>query len=156
MRSALNSSSIPICPPLAHFESPRIYSQRLAQLQYLDTNVRLKLIATLEYYFNAQSRFSNFVSACKKHSATPPKIVQPLTTARAKLAQQWWSSVQDFCVGLADPNVHVFASSGAQLLLASSLPLTISCAVKNFRRGSSDHRHCQSLYCFSLTAANVC
>jgi len=40
-----------------------------------------------------------------------------LTTAPLKfaaLAKQRWSSVQDFCVGLADQTVHQLASSGAK------------------------------------------
>ncbi|WAR20086.1 SI1L2-like protein [Mya arenaria] len=53
----------------------------------------------------------NPVSARKTLTTTPPKFVQRLITARAKLAEQRWSSVQDFCVGLADPSVHELASS---------------------------------------------
>jgi len=41
--------------------------------------------------------------------------VQRLITAREK---QQWSSVEDFCVGLADPSVHALASNGAKLLLS--------------------------------------
>ncbi|WAR15218.1 NU98B-like protein [Mya arenaria] len=62
--------------------------------------------------FNARHRSSNPVSARKTLTTAPPKFVQCLITARAKLVKQWWSSVQDFCVGLADPSVHELASSG--------------------------------------------
>jgi hypothetical protein len=45
------------------------------------------------------------------------KVVQGLIAARATLAKQRWSSVQEFCVGLADPSVHELASSGAKLCM---------------------------------------
>ena len=48
-------------------------------------------------------------------STAPPKFVQRLITARAKLVKQRWFSVQDFCVGLADPSVRELSSSGAKL-----------------------------------------
>jgi len=58
--------------------------------------------------FNACNRSSNFVSARKTLTTAPPKFVQRLITARA---MKRWSSIQNFCVGLADP-------SGAKLLLS--------------------------------------
>jgi len=53
----------------------------------------------------------------KVFTTAPPKFVQRLMTARAKLAKHRWSSVQDFCVGLADQSVHELASSGVKLWL---------------------------------------
>ena len=58
---------------------------------------------------------SNPVSARKTLTTAPPKFAQRLIAARATLAKQRWSSVQDFCVGLTDPSVHELASSGAKL-----------------------------------------
>ena len=55
------------------------------------------------------------VSARKTLTTAPPKFVQRLITARAKLVKQRWFSVQDFCVGLADPSVRELLSSGAKL-----------------------------------------
>ena len=48
----------------------------------------------------------------------PPKFVQRLITAQAKLAKQRWSSVHDFWVGRADTSVHELAASGAKLWLS--------------------------------------
>ena len=67
--------------------------------------------------FNARHRSSNPVSARKTLTTAPPKFVQRLITARAKLVKQRWFSVQDFCVGLADPSVRELLSSGAKLWL---------------------------------------
>ncbi|KAH3779936.1 hypothetical protein DPMN_157745 [Dreissena polymorpha] len=69
----------------------------------------------MDRYFNARHRYSNSVFVRKTLKTAPPKFVQRLITARAKLAKQRLSSIQDFCVGLADPNVHELASSGAKL-----------------------------------------
>ncbi|KAI8484830.1 hypothetical protein Bbelb_374270 [Branchiostoma belcheri] len=48
-------------------------------------------------------------------ATAPAKIVQRLIAARATLAKQRWSSVQDFCVGLADQSVRELAFSDAKL-----------------------------------------
>jgi len=96
--------------------------------------------------------------------------VQRLVTARWKLTKQRWSSVQNFCVGLADPSVHDLAPggakprlgvvravvnfTGAEKLLFSSL--AIFCAAQNFRSGRWDHRRWPSVYGVSLTVASVC
>ncbi|KAH3749540.1 hypothetical protein DPMN_184038 [Dreissena polymorpha] len=69
----------------------------------------------MDRYFNARHRSSNSVSVRKTLTTAPPKFVQRLITARAILAKQRLSSIQDLCVGLADPNVHELASSGAKL-----------------------------------------
>ncbi|KAH3751622.1 hypothetical protein DPMN_186190 [Dreissena polymorpha] len=69
----------------------------------------------MDRYFNARHRSNNSVSVRKTLTTFPSKFVQRLITARAKLAKLRLSSIQDFCVGLADPNVHELASSGAKL-----------------------------------------
>jgi len=45
----------------------------------------------------------------------PPKFVQSLITAMAKLVKQRWSSIQDFCAGVVDQRIQELASSGAKL-----------------------------------------
>jgi hypothetical protein len=65
--------------------------------------------------------------------------VQRLIAARATLAKKRWSSVQEFCVGLADPSVHELASSGAKLGLG------VGGAGMNFARAEN----------FLLTARNI-
>jgi len=65
--------------------------------------------------FNVRHCSSNSVPARKTLTTAHPMCVQRLITARAK---QRWSSVQNFCVGLADPSVHELASSGAKLWLS--------------------------------------
>ncbi|KAI8495238.1 hypothetical protein Bbelb_272240 [Branchiostoma belcheri] len=56
------------------------------------------------------------IPPCRKPLATAPaKIVQRLIAARATLAKQRWSRVQDFCVGLADQSVRELAFSDAKL-----------------------------------------
>ena len=67
--------------------------------------------------FNARHRSSNPMSAGKTITTAPPKFMQRLITARAKLVKQRWFSVKDFCVGLADPSVREPSSSGAKLWL---------------------------------------
>ncbi|KAI8493505.1 Fibrinogen- domains (FReDs) [Branchiostoma belcheri] len=63
--------------------------------------------------FSARHRLSNPVSARKMLATAPAKFVQRLIAAPATLAKQRWSSVQDFCVGLADPSVHELAGRRA-------------------------------------------
>jgi len=89
------------------------------------------------------------IYARKTLTTTPPKFKQRLNTARVKLAKQRRSSVQDFCLGLADPSVHEFASSGAKHWLSVlreavnfagakenwTSPLAIFCAAQNYRSG---------------------
>ncbi|XP_071503929.1 carbonic anhydrase 1-like, partial [Diadema antillarum] len=89
--------------------------QILVPLRHRHTNAKPKFITAMDRCFNARHRSSNPVSARKTLTTAPPKFVQRLITARAKLAKQRWSSVQDFCVGLADPSVHELGSSGAKL-----------------------------------------
>ena len=125
-------------------------------------------MTALDYCFNSRCHSSISVSVCKKHSAAPPKFVQLLSTARAKLAKQRWSSIHDFCVGLAEPNVHVLASSGSKLWLGITkqvancrswkLPLHHSQYVcrSKLSSGSADHKRWPSVYGFSLTVANAC
>ena len=120
--------------------SPRIYSQILVPLRHLHTNAKPKFITAMDRCFNARHRSSNPVSARKTLTTAPPKFVQRLITARAKLAKQRWSSVQDFCVGLADPSVHELASSGAKLWLG------VVGAVVNFAGAEN---------CPLLTARNI-
>ena len=115
--------------------SPRIYSQILVPLRHLHTNAKPKFITAMDRCFNVRHRSSNPVSARKTLTTAPPKFVQRLITARAKLAKQRWSSVQDFCVGLADPSVHELAKlakrcqtltgrcwSGGELCRSGKLP----------------------------------
>ncbi|WAR10843.1 hypothetical protein MAR_035919 [Mya arenaria] len=87
----------------------------LVPLRHLHTNAKPKFITAMDRCFNARHRSSNPVSARETLTTAPPKFVQRLITARAKLVKQRWSTVQDFCVGLADPSVHELASSGAKL-----------------------------------------
>lgn len=100
---------------ISWFISPRIYSQILVPLRHLHTNAKPKFITAMDRCFNVRHRSSNHVSARKTLTTSLPKFVQRLKTARAKLVNQRWSSVQDFCVGLADPSVHELASSCATL-----------------------------------------
>ena len=120
--------------------SDRFYSQILVPLRHLHTNAKPKFITAMDRCFNARHRSSNPVSARKTLTTAPPKFVQRLITARAKLAKQRWSSVQDFCVGLADPSVHELASSGAKLWLG------VVGAVVNFAGAEN---------CPLLTARNI-
>ncbi|KAH3708802.1 hypothetical protein DPMN_068261 [Dreissena polymorpha] len=69
----------------------------------------------MDRYFNARHRSSKSVSVRKTITTATPKFVQRLITARAKLAKHRLSNFQDFCVGLANPNVNELASSGAKL-----------------------------------------
>jgi len=117
--------------------------------------------------FNARHRSSSSVSAPKTLTIAPPKCVQRLITAREK---QRWFSVQDFCVGLADPSVHKLASSGAKLWLsvviaavnfagAENWPFltarNILCSSKLSERSWRSWRW-PSGYGVSLTVANAC
>ena len=97
--------------------SPVIYSQILVPLYHLHINAKPKFITAVDRCFNARHRSSNTVSARKTLTTAPPKFVQRLITARAKLVKQRWFSVQDFCVGLADPSVRELLSSGTKLWL---------------------------------------
>ena len=122
--------------------------------------------------FNDRHRPSNPVSARKTLTIAPPKFVQRLITAWAKLSKQRRPRVQDFWFGLADKSVHELASSGAKLWLSvvrpvvnfagqkhsSSSPgeLAIFCAAQNVRSGRRDHKRWSSVYGVSLTVANVC
>ena len=99
---------------------------------------------------SAWHRSSNSVSARKTFTTAKQKFVQRLITARAK---QRCFSVQDFCVGLADPSVHELASSGSKLYLsiviakvnfaeAANWPFLTArnfFKFKNFRSGSRNH-----------------
>ena len=105
-----------------------------------NTHIFSTFITAMDRCFNARHRSSNPVSARKTLTTAPPKFVQRLITARAKLAKQRWSSVQDFCVGLADPSVHELASSGAKLWLG------VVGAVVNFAGAEN---------CPLLTARNI-
>ena len=100
---------------LVQSSSPHVYCPILVPLRHLHTNAKPKFITAMDRCFNARHRSSNPVSACKTFTTAPPKYVQRLITARVKLAKQRCSSVQDLCVGLADPSVHELASSGAKL-----------------------------------------
>ena len=76
------------------------------------------------------------MSARTTLTTASPKFVQRLIAARATLAKHRWSSVQDFCVGLADPSVHELIRrcfNGGQLLLNGGERLR---AVMNFFRRS--------------------
>ncbi|KAI8519661.1 hypothetical protein Bbelb_029180 [Branchiostoma belcheri] len=90
-------------------------TQILVLLRHFYTNAKPKFIADMDRRFNARHRSSNPVSARKTLATAPAKFVQRLIAARATLAKQRWSSVQDFCVGLAAPSVHELASSDAKL-----------------------------------------
>ena len=120
--------------------SPCIYTQSLVPLRHLYTNAKPKFIAAMARCFNARQRSSNSVSARKTLTTAPPKFVQRLIAARATLANQRWSSVQDFCVGLAGPSVHELASSGAKLWMG------VGGAEVNFARAEN---------CSLLTARNI-
>ena len=150
--------------------SPRIYSQILVPLRHLHTNAKPKFITAMDRCFNARHRSSNPVSARKTLTTAPPKFVQRLITARAKLAKQRWSSVQDFCVGLADPSVHELASIAVpnfdwallerwwtlpERKIARSSPLAIFCAAQNFRSGRRDHQRWPSVYGVALTGGQL-
>ena len=95
--------------------SPVIDSQILVPPEHLNTNAKPKFITAVDRCFNARHRSSNPVSARNMLTTAPPKFVQRLITTRAKLVKQRWFSVQDFCVGLADPSVRELSSSGAKL-----------------------------------------
>ncbi|MPC60015.1 hypothetical protein E2C01_054049 [Portunus trituberculatus] len=112
MISELNRSSIPN-ELLVHF-SPYI-AKFWSRSDISIPTPNPKFIAAMDRCFNARQRSSNAVSARKTLTTAPPKFVQRLIAARATLAKQRWSSVQDFCVGLADPSVRELASSGAKL-----------------------------------------
>ena len=112
MRSALNGSSIQMDSGSI---SPRIFSKILVPLRHRHTNAEPKFITAMDRCFNARHRSSNPVSARKTLTTAPPKFVQRLITVRTRLAKQRWSSVQDFCVGLADTSVNELAFSGAKL-----------------------------------------
>ncbi|KAI8495100.1 hypothetical protein Bbelb_270860 [Branchiostoma belcheri] len=54
------------------------------------------------------------LTARKTLATALAKFVQRLIAVRATLAKQRWSSVQDFCVGLADPNVSNHQNHGPE------------------------------------------
>ena len=117
--------------------------------------------------FNARHRSSNPVSARKTLTTAPPKFVQRLITARAKLVKQRWLSVQDFCVGIASANFRLAVPNFDWALLermwtlperkiARSSPLAIFCAAQNFRSGRRDHQRWPSVYSGALVVPNFC
>jgi len=108
-----------------------MYCQTLVPLRHLHTNAKPTFITAMDRCFNARHHFSNSVSARKTLITTLPKCVQHFITTRAKLAKQRWSSVQDFCVGLADPSVHELASSGAKRWLGIVRPVVTFAGAEN-------------------------
>jgi len=141
----------------------------MVHLRHLHSNVKPKFTNAMNCCFNARHRSSNSVSARKTLTTAPLKYVQRLIIAGAHLVKQCWSSVKDFCVGLADPSVHELVSRCAKLWLCvvgavvnfagaenyPSSPHAILCAAQYFRSGGG-HRRCPSVYVVSLTEANVC
>ena len=112
--------------------SSRIYRLIMAPHRSLYTNAKLKFITTMGRCLNARHCSMYPVSARKTLTTVQPKFQQRLITARATLAKQRWSSVQEFCVGLVAPSVHELASSDAKLWLGVAGTMVNSAGAENF------------------------